>query len=834
MKAFNPENFLILVVDDIQRNLLVIGNMLEKAGYETTFATNGEQALARVANAKPDLILLDFMMPDLNGIEVCRKLKANAQYCEIPIIFLTASNEQEDLVKAFESGAADYISKPFRSSEVLARIKTHLNNYSLQKTLENQKKELQKQIEERLAAEARMRILERAIAASNNGIFVIDAQAATHPIVYVNSGFERMTGYTTAEIIGQNFHLLQTTETAKIAELEQAIETGKHCDLELQIFHKDGTLIWLELSISPVYEQGNLTNFIGIQVDITQRKFAELELQQAKETAEAANRAKSAFLANMSHELRTPLNAILGFSQLLQRDWANPSQTNAQQQESLRIISNSGEHLLSLINDILDLSKIEAGRINTNYSHFNFRQILAELQEMFQLRAKQKGLQLKFNLATNLPVYVNSDPVKLRQVLINLLGNAIKFTSVGEVNLKVESFPAQLLENNRQAENEVAIAFTISDTGSGIAPDELVNLFNPFVQTKSSVNLSEGTGLGLAISQKYVELLGGDIDVVSEEGKGSIFSFQIIVTTLTAENVETEISFRQVLALAPNQPQKKILVVDDKATNRELLVQLLRQVNFQVEQATNGEEAISCWQKYCPDLILMDMRMPVMDGYEATRKIKQLAAKKLEDKFSSVKIIALTASAFEEEKGLILAAGCDDIVYKPFQEAVIFEKISQHLQVSYVYHENLSFQDEQSHLIKIDSEALQKLPEALLTEIEQAAIALDEPKLLDAIAKIQPQNPSLALALESYINNFEYHKILEAIAATKSAPVAPKVKSPSDRWIEEMKEAIRSVDAEVIEKLIQQITEENFNLAERLQVYLDNFEYEKMLTAISE
>ncbi|MBZ8180234.1 response regulator [Oscillatoria salina] len=831
MKSFHPEKFLILVVDDIHQNLIVIGNMLEQAGYETTFATHGEQALGRVASAKPDLILLDFMMPDMNGIEVCQKLKANPQHCEIPVIFLTASNEQEDLVEAFESGAADYICKPFRSSEVLARIKTHLNNRNLQKALEKQKNELEKQIEDRLAAEARLRIVERAIAASSNGIFVTDARRPSQPIIYVNSGFERMTGYTEAEIIGKNLRFLQTIETEKVAQLEQAMQVGKDYDLELQIFHKDGTLFWSELSLSPVYDrEGNLTNFIGVQVDITERKFAELELQQAKEAAEAANRAKSAFLANMSHELRTPLNAIIGFAQLLRRD----CQLSLKQQENLRTIASSGEHLLNLINDILDLSKIEAGRINLNKTNFNLRQMLEELREMFQLRARQKGLQLKFNLAPNLPVGIDSDRVKLRQVLINLLGNAVKFTQVGEVSLTVESFPARLLENYKQTEKDVAIVCTVRDTGVGIAGDELENLFNPFVQTKSSLNSNEGTGLGLAISRKYVQLLGGDIQVISEEGKGSIFRFQIIVTPVEKERIETKTFSRKVLALAPNQPQTKILVVDDRATNRQLLVQLLSEVGFQVQEAANGEEAIACWQKYSPDLIFMDMRMPVMDGYAATRKIKQQAVENLANKHSSVKIIALTASAFEEEKSSILAAGCDDIIYKPFPEAIMFEKIAQHLQVSYLYEDNFETKELASESNQIDFSALQALPEAWLGEIEEAAIALDEPKLIKAIEKIQLQNPRLALALQTYINNFEYHKILAAITANNSANSNRGSNLPNDEWIANLKEAICGADFETIGNLIAQIKQENVTLAQRLQVYLDNFEYEKILTAINE
>jgi signal transduction histidine kinase len=628
MYKFNPEDFLILVVDDIPHNLQVMSELLDTKGYETTFANNGLQALEQIPLAKPDLILLDLMMPEMDGIEVCQRLKSDPEFCKIPIIFLTASNERNNLVKAFQVGAVDYITKPFQAEEVLARIEMQLKNMRFQQELEEKNQELKQEIERRLIIEE--------------------------------------------------------------------------------------------------------------------------SLQKAKESAEAANRAKSTFLANMSHELRSPLNGILGFTELIQ-----PSvNLTPEQQHSLAIIYRSGEHLLSLINDILDLSKIESGKIVLNPVDFNLTQMLWELEEMFHLKAHQKNLQLNWIVSGEIPQWVHGDRVKLRQVLINLIGNAIKFTQQGRVQLQVRS---------ELVKEELLLSFTVSDTGVGMTPQEIDHLFEPFVQGNAGITSSEGTGLGLAISRKYVQLLGGDISVTSEVEKGSTFQFTIALTPIPDTNVETTTPTR-VISLKSNHPPYRILVVDDRESDRELLVKMLGKVGFHVAQSSNGKDAISKWEQWEPHLILMDIRMPFMDGYSATKKIKSTCRGK------DTIIIIITANVFVQEKSLILSVGGDDILYKPIQSQILFNKISQHLPINYVYEEitNKNFCELQQTLTLPDLvSALGKLPLSLITQLEKATLMSEESLLAPLLEQIYSHHKQLAKTLQYYLDSLEHYQILEAIETTK-------------------------------------------------------------------
>ncbi len=551
--------------------------------------------------------------------------------------------------------------------------------------------------------------------------------------------------------------ILRLSEASKAiasGELDQTVEL-KGVD-ELEVLADSFNQMAAQLKAS----------FKELEIRVEQRT---AELKQAKETADAANKAKSEFLANMSHELRTPLNAILGFTQVLTRD----SSLNQAQQEHLEIINRSGEHLLSLINDVLEMSKIEAGRISLNENSFDLYHLLDTLEEMLQLKAESKGLQLIFDRTPDVPQYVKTDESKLRQVLINLLGNAIKFTHEGGVKLrvakelKVKRLNLEDSLNQQQSVNlqSAILHFEVEDTGPGIAPSELDSLFEAFVQTETGRKSPEGTGLGLPISRRFVRLMGGEITVSSSLGQGTIFKFDVQITLAEAIAIQTQQPIRRVIGLEPNQPIYRILAVDDRWENRQLLIKLLTPLGFEVREAANGQEAVALWESWEPHLIWMDMRMPVMDGYEATRRIKAQL------KGQATAIIALTASAFEEERSLVLSAGCDDFVRKPFQEEVLFEKMAQYLGVRYTYQQrplptsppsaapHSSLTADSKTVAALIESGMAAMSAEWVIELYQAANQADDELIFQLIEQIPEQNAALAKALTDLVNNLRFDKI---------------------------------------------------------------------------
>jgi len=537
-------------------------------------------------------------------------------------------------------------------------------------------------------------------------------------------------------LVGKNIVNVYPEEIAQLTlkNIRKAMQ-----EQSLQIFEfpfiLSETTAYLENRIVP-FDDNHVIVFVR---DITDRIKFEKELEQAKEAADSANRSKSEFLASMSHELRTPLNAILGFSQLLARS----SNLNREQREFISAIERGGEHLLELINDVLTISKIEAGKIELNPSSFHLGRLLELIEEMMQVRAKAKGIYLRFTVEEGTPLLITTDQGKLKQVIINLLSNAIKFTKVGGVDLYV------CLQDARH------LKFVVTDTGVGIAEEELGNLFGAFVQTSSGKNSQEGTGLGLAISNRFVQLMGGEFQVYSKVNCGSSFHFTIEFEPAQPEDIPQQSSKQRVIGIAPGQPKFRILVVEDRADNRYLLTQLLESVGFEVCTATNGQEGIEMWQSWHPHLIWMDMNMPVMDGFEATRLIKSYPGGK------ETKIIAISASVFEEERNKIIATGCDDFVSKPLVEEVIFSKMGEHLGVEYIYAEENDREEPPLEVELLTKESLQVMPPEWIRQLGQAATALKKKQVFKLIEQIPDRHAHLKRSLLEIAESYQFDALVE-------------------------------------------------------------------------
>ncbi len=408
-----------------------------------------------------------------------------------------------------------------------------------------------------------------------------------------------------------------------------------------------------------------------LKQELIYRKWIQSQWKVAKDGAEAANRAKSEFLASMSHELRTPLNGILGYTQILRRD----KTLTIQQQDSIHTMQKSGEHLLTLINDILDLSKIEARKMELHTQAFQLQEFLKEIVNMMQIRAQQR-IELNYKFCRDLPIAVIGDEVRLRQVLINLLGNAIKFTTQGQVTFQVNC-------------HKEKIHFKIQDTGPGIASEQLKSIFEPFRQVDDG-QFVEGTGLGLPISQRFVEMMGGKIQIQSIIGQGSTFEFALALPKVIDWQTQN-IQKREIVGLQGEF--RKVLIVDDKAPNRMMLVNLLSSLGFEIKEAENGEQSIKVANHFLPDLIIMDLLMPVMDGLAAMRQIRQIST------LEQVKIIGASASAFDKNRFDCFNAGCDDFVAKPIQAEELLEKLRTHLKLDWVYEEEQVAETEQNQTI---------------------------------------------------------------------------------------------------------------------------------------
>ncbi len=581
-------------------------------------------------------------------------------------------------------------------------------------------------------------------------------------ISHWNKSAEKIYGYSAEEILGKPVSILAPLSLhAEVDELLEKIRTGEVVvNHESERIRKDGVLIHVAITLSPIKDaSGNTIGISTITRDITEHKrnaeelrrykdHLEEEVQQrtedlvlARNAAEAANQAKSVFLSSMSHELRTPLNAILGFSNLMRKDALLPEN----HRQNLDIINRSGEHLLTLINDVLEMAKIEAGRLQLENAPFDLGAMVRDVTDMMLIRAGEKGLRLLTDQSSYFPRYIVGDEARLRQVLINLIGNSIKFTEQGGVTLRLgtrqNSFSHLMIE--------------IEDSGAGIAPEDQQRIFEPFVQLNSHWD-NKGTGLGLSLSRQFVQLMGGGIKLESTVGKGTLFRIDLPLNEVTEADIiqSKQVEKGDIIGLEPGQPDYRILIVEDKLENQLLLTKLMESVGFQVKVAENGEQGIQLFQSWHPHFIWMDRRMPVMDGLEATRQIRKLPGGK------DVKIVAVTASAFIEQRSESIDAGMDDFVRKPYRFNEIYECMSKQLGVRYIY--DGMPEPEQATTANM-SEMLSVLPEELRYDLMEALESLETNRIAQVIQQIEPYDRKLQKTLSHLADTFDYTAILKAL-----------------------------------------------------------------------
>jgi PAS domain S-box-containing protein len=512
--------------------------------------------------------------------------------------------------------------------------------------------------------------------AAGEGICGLDVQCQTIFLNPVAANLFGLTDNKTQSYQVVTRHIATETNHTELTFCE-AVAQGIAHHAEEEFYRQDGHFFLAEYTTTPIREGHQVVGEVVVFRDISERKQAELALRQAKELAENANRAKSTFLANMSHELRTPLNGILGYAQILMRE---PT-LDKQHLQGIKIIHKSGEYLLTLINDILDIAKIESGRLELRLEDFHLTNFLQDIVDIFQVRARQKRIEFHFEKRSVLPMGIHADSKRLRQILINFLSNAVKFTDQGSVVFSVGY------------EDEEHIRFQVQDTGIGIAQNNLDEIFAPFKQVSDTMHKSEGTGLGLSITKALVEQMEGHLHVESELGKGSLFW----VTLRLAEVENLRLANHEIIPITgyqlPNnaplrrqgREQYQLLVVDDREENRSLLKTLLAPLGFEIIFAEDGIVALEQAEKYLPDLILMDLMMPRLDGFETTRCLKQHAI------LHTIPVIAVSASAFSFHTEQSLQIGCADFITKPFKIDEIFEVLQKHLALTWRYADDAPF-----------------------------------------------------------------------------------------------------------------------------------------------
>ncbi|HHW78151.1 MAG TPA: response regulator [Xanthomonadaceae bacterium] len=645
----------VMVVEDEGLIALSIQRTLRNLGYEVpAVAASGEEAVHQALALRPNLVLMDIMLEgDIDGIAAAAQIQARL---DVPIVYLTAYSDDHTLERAKVTGPMAYLIKPFEDADLRSTLEMALYRHDMERKL--------KQSEHWLAT---------TLKSIGDAVIATDVDST---IMFLNPQAEYLTGWPQEEATGRTiadvFQIVnETTRRPPLNPLATALRTGVVTGLanHTLLVARDGTERPIDDSAAPIRDdQGNTLGAVLVFRDVTERRRTEaelrrhrdsleelvtertLELQRAKEAAETASQAKSEFLATMSHEIRTPLNGVLGMAELL---LSTP--LNDEQRRYASILVQSGQTLLGLIDEILDFSRIEAGKLELQQMDFDLREILEETAALFGERARAKGLQLRMEPAPDFPARVRGDPIRLRQVVVNLVGNAIKFTETGQVVIQLRAL------------ERVATALTaridVVDTGIGITPDARARIFESFVQADGSATRRYGgAGLGLAISRRLVQLMDGDIGVESVPGQGSRFWFTArLATSDTAQQVAP--SSRAAPSVDPPTTfTAKVLVVEDNGVNQEVAAAMLELLGCQVTVVGDGRQALAALDKQRYDLVLMDCQMPIMDGFEATAELRRRETPGQH----RVPVIALTASVVRGFRERCIAASMDDYLSKPF------------------------------------------------------------------------------------------------------------------------------------------------------------------------
>ncbi len=625
----------ILHLEDNPTDSLLVQLSLKKANlvFDYYFADNENDYQQILDNQTIDLVLSDYHLPDYSGSEALQYVKEF--YPQIPFVFISGTMGEDAAIESLLNGATDYVLKN-KMERLVPAVHRAYNEALVLKA--------------RRKAENELRKLSRAVEQSPNSVVITDTDGI---VEYANSTTFNLTGYTSEELIGQNPRIFSSGETsqADYQRLWESIKTGKEWSGEFHNKKKNGELYWESATISPILdESGTITHYLAIKKDITESKKLNSELIAAKVKAEESDRLKTAFLHNISHEIRTPMNAIVGFSGLLNNNELRPEI----RKEYTEIIAQSSDQLLSIINDIVCIATIEAGQEKLSEVPVTLNAMHRMLYEKFLPKARSQNIIFDVKTCFHENEYmILADEAKLVQILLNLIGNAFKFTSSGHIHVGCN------LKNNE-------LEFFVEDTGIGIPPEMHDEIFMRFRQVESSTARQfGGSGLGLSISKAYAELLGGKMWLTSELGKGSVFYFTLPFKKVN-NNEEPAIKQSKQLEISSKSP-KTLLIAEDEDSNYLLLEILLAGLNIQLVRAINGVEAVDTCKTDHIDMVLMDIKMPVMDGYEATRQIR--------DFMPDLPIIAQTAYTTDADKNRALACGCSDFISKPFKKEVLVAKI---------------------------------------------------------------------------------------------------------------------------------------------------------------